>query len=160
MLTFGQLFRSLFHSFYIFFMVRGFIAFTVLLGLVCSVEIGKMNPYPFYIETKARQTKLAIDGSSVRHNLKYHGSGITDGQEKLASQWIDQAEQVHGANLYDNALAVQQKAEDNWGGRWSVEYFGGDPSWGRATHVENEQWIIVFGYGSEGWDIIISKPQC
>ena len=140
--------------------MRGFITIALLLALACAVEISNTNPYSFFMEVKASQAKLAADGSKVRNQLGFHGAGITDGQESLLKQWADQAEQVHGGDLYNNALFLQQKAEDNWAGRWSVEIFGGDPSWGRATHVEGDQWIILFGYTRHDWDYIISKPQC
>jgi hypothetical protein len=92
--------------------------------------------------------------------LKARGTGITDGQEALVLNFIDQAEQRYATDVYQNALFIQQKVEDAFSGRWVVEIFGGDPSWGRATHIRNDQWILYFGFGSYSWDYIIWTPEC
>ena len=32
--------------------------------------------------------------------------------------------------------------------------------WGRATHIKNDQWILLFGYGEYQWDYIVWPPEC
>lgn len=105
-----------------------------------------------------QKSKLIKEGKNPI--LKIHGPGISDGQETLVLNIIDQAEQLYGPDLYQNAVFIQQKVEDAFSGRWAVEIFGGDPSWGRATYIRNEQWILLFGHGIESWDYIIWAPDC
>ena len=82
--------------------MRGFITL-VFLGLILGALSLEANPIRDMINQKTRLTKLGVDG-----------------QEKLVSGYIDQAEQIYGADIYSNALFIQQKVEDNLSGRWVV----------------------------------------
>jgi hypothetical protein len=64
--------------------------------------------------------KTSLTGEQVSPVLKYHGTGITDGQEKLILNYIDQAEQSYQDDIYQNAIYIQQKVEDNLSGKWNV----------------------------------------
>ena len=131
----------------------------MLLAVACAAQADS-NPFSFFLQEKARQAKLTAEGETVRNQLQFHGDGITDGQETQILNWVDQAGQAHAHEIYENALYIQQKVEDNYSGRWAVEILTNDPGWGRATHTDNEQWVIIFGYGSDEWDYIIWKPAC
>lgn len=137
----------------------------LLIGLVLGCLIASSlalaaNPIGDLIAQKARLAKTGLTGESERPILRAHGTGLTDGQEQLIVNFIDQAENAYGSDIYSNALYIQQKVEDSFSGRWAVEIFGGDPSWGRATHIKNDQWELLFGYGSYEWDYIIWAPEC
>lgn len=136
--------------------MRGFTIVLVLTLLVATFSI-EATPLRDLINQRAALKKSAEGKAPV---LKTHGTGLTDGQETLILNFIDQAEQLHGNDVYQNALFIQQKVEDSFSGRWVVEIFGGDPSWGRATHIRNDQWALFFGYGSYSWDYIIWTPEC
>lgn len=99
--------------------MRGFITL-VFLGLILGALSLEANPIRDMINQKTRLTKLGVDGEEVNPVLQAHGSGITDGQEKMVSGYIDQAEQIYGNDIYSNALFIQQKVEDNLSGRWVV----------------------------------------
>lgn len=92
--------------------------------------------------------------------VRGHGDGITDGQETQAINFIDQAIQRYSSDIYGQAVFVQQQIEDAFSGRWNVEVFQGDPAWGRATYIDNDQWIVIFGYGDNYLDYIIWAPRC
>lgn len=136
--------------------MRGFTIVLVLALLAAAFSL-EANPLRDLINQRAALKK---DSKAKTPVLKTHGTGITDGQETLILNFIDQAEQLHGNDVYQNALFIQQKVEDSFSGRWVVEIFGGDPSWGRATHIRNDQWVLFFGYGSYSWDYIIWTPEC
>ena len=140
-------------------MGKRFITKVFLLATMLAITLS-INPIRQLLEEKAKMDKLSTDGKSVVPVLRAHGTGITDGQETLVQNFIDQAEQRYGADSYQNALYIQQKVEDAFSGRWIVEIFGGDPSWGRATHIRDDMWILYFGYGSYSWDYIIWTPEC
>ena len=57
-------------------------------------------------------------------------------------------------------MFIRNKVEDGLGGKWNVELFGSDPSWGRATYIKDDKWVILFGYGDQGWDYIIWAADC
>jgi hypothetical protein len=132
----------------------------VLALILASALAQKDSPIRDLINQKAKLSKLDKDGKTVNPVLKSHGTGITDGEETLVLNYIDQAEQRYGNDIYQSALFLQQKVEDSLSGRWVVEIFGGDPSWGRATHIRNDQWILFFGFGTYSWDYIIWAPEC
>jgi hypothetical protein len=134
-------------TFYYYFMDRFIIAF-LLSTLFVSTFAVSANPIGEMLAQKASLTKTGLNGEEITPTLKAHGAGLTDGQEKLILNIIDQAAQIHGTDIYSNALYIQQKVEDSFSGRWIVEVFGNDPSWGRASHIYNDQWAIYFGYGS------------
>ena len=143
--------------------MRGFITLAVLLALIAlssQTNLEFQQAHQLLLAQKARLTKSGVNGEDVQPVLTAHGEGVTDGQEKSALNAIDQALQTYGGDLYGNALYVQQKVEESFGGRWNVEIFGNDPSWGRATHIANDQWILLFGYGDYDWDYIIWAPEC
>ena len=73
---------------------------------------------------------------------------------------MDQAYQSYGPDQYANAVFIQSKIEDSLGGKWNVEIFGDALSWGRATYVNADKWILLFSYGDEDWDFIIWAPDC
>ena len=140
--------------------MRGFITLAFLVLFVSATALNSNDAIRQLIDEKAKLTKSSLNGQDSHPVLKAHGGGVTDGQETLATNFVDQAIQTYGSDLYNNALYIQQKVEDSFAGRWNVEIFGGDPSWGRATYIKNDQWIILFGYGSAGWDYIIWAPDC
>lgn len=139
--------------------MRGFTIVLVLALLVAAFTL-EANPLRDLINKRSALNKLNKDAKTKTPVLKTHGTGITDGQETLILNFIDQAEQLHGNDVYQNALFIQQKVEDSFSGRWVVEIFGGDPSWGRATHIRNDQWVLFFGFGTYSWDYIIWAPEC
>ena len=100
--------------------MRGFIIIATLAAFVCAIQTDEQSPFSFMLEVKAKQTKLAIDGSNVRNTLTYHGRGMDDGQENLSKQWIDQALELYGSQIVKVAETVQKKAEDAWGSYWNV----------------------------------------
>jgi hypothetical protein len=140
--------------------MRGFITAVFLLTLVASAAALGSESIRQMIEEKTRLAKTSLTGGETHPIIKAHGSGITDGQENLAIQIIDQAAQSYGGDLYSNAVYIQQKIEDSFSDRWNVEIFGGDPSWGRATYIQNEKWILLFGYGDNDWDYIMWVSEC
>ena len=73
---------------------------------------------------------------------------------------MDYAIQTFGTDIYSNSLCVQEKVSEAFGGKWNVEIFGNSPSWGRATHILDEEWIIFFKYGESKWNYIIWVPEC
>ncbi len=139
--------------------MRGF-NILVVLGIVvlaCSIEV---DPIRQLIQERERLATVGPDGKKTTPVLTAHGPGITDGQETQIQSYVDQALNRWGEDAYQNALFIQQKVEDSFSGRWVVEVFGGDPSWGRATHIRNDQWVLFFGYGAYSWDYIIWAPEC
>ena len=143
--------------------MRGFTTLALLLALLALTSQASLQfqmAYQQLLTQKAAFAKTGLDGELVHPVLTAHGEGITDGQEKTALNAIDQALQTYQGDLYGNALYIQQKVEESFGGRWNVEVFGNDPSWGRATHIANDQWMLLFGYGDYDWDYIIWAPEC
>jgi hypothetical protein len=140
--------------------MRGFITIAVLLGLIVLGSAAKSYSIQQLLEEKARLMKTGLNGEEVLNQLTYHGEGVTDGQETATLNFVDQAYRSFSGDQYANAVYIQQKVEESFGGRWNVEIFGNDPSWGRATHLLNDQWILLFGYGDAGWDYIIWTPEC
>lgn len=131
-----------------------------LLALVASTTAMGADTIRQLIAEKARLTKSSLTGEPVRPMVGAHGSGVTDGQQTLAINFIDQAYQAYSGDQYGNSVYIQQKVEDAFSGRWNVEIFGDDPSWGRSTYIKNDQWILLFGYGPSSWDYIIWAPDC
>jgi hypothetical protein len=67
------------------------------LALILAVGLtAQVNPIRQMLDEKARLSKLGVDGKAVTPVLKAHGTGITDGQETLLQNFIDQAEQRYG----------------------------------------------------------------
>lgn len=100
--------------------MKGFII-ALLIALVVAVPARNIHEaMKQLIEQKAKLTKSGVDGKESHPILKAHGSGVTDGQETLATSFIDQAAQIYGSDVYSNALFIQQKIEDSFSGRWNV----------------------------------------
>lgn len=140
--------------------MRGFITSAILLALVASTAAMGADTIRQLITEKARLAKTSLTGADAHPIIRAHGSGVTDGQETLALNFIDQAYQTYGGDQYGNSVYIQQKIEDALSGRWNVEIFGNDPSWGRSTYIKNDQWILLFGYGPNSWDYILWVPDC
>ena len=128
--------------------MKTFITLAIILALLTATSASSFeSAMKQLLEQKTRMVKSAANGEDYHPSLQAHGSGITDGQETTALNHIDQAYQTFSTDIYANALYIQQKVEESFGGRWNVEVFGNDPSWGRATHITRDQWILLFGYG-------------
>ncbi len=98
---------------------------------------------------------LRKDGNNNLKNLSSHGSGVTDIQEKAALALFNSATKIYGDDLVSISKFVQSGLEKSFPANWNVEIFGLDPSWGRATHIKDDQWILAIGYGISRLDIII-----
>lgn len=73
---------------------------------------------------------------------------------------MKQAATYYSKDLVTNAKYIAGKIEDDFGGKWNVEIFGGDPSWGRSTHISSDKWLLYFAWGDYELDYIIWVPDC
>jgi hypothetical protein len=141
--------------------MQRFITAVFLLTLVASAAALGSESIRQMIEEKTRLAKTSLNGGETHPIIRAHGSGITDGQEAFIINFIDQAAQSYGGDLYSNAVYIQQKIEDSFSDRWNVEIFRGISSvWGRLTYIQNQRWILLFDYGDNDWDYIIWVSDC
>jgi hypothetical protein len=98
----------------------------------------------------------------LNKNLQQKGTGITDAQERFVLQTIENAYNSQGQYLYGNAVFIQQKLEDAYGGNWIVDIFysdGGILDWGRGgLQFKNDQWLFYPNYSSNGFFYTIWVP--
>ena len=134
--------------------MKTFITLAIICTLLTATAAVSMNQAIKELVQKKNQL------TKSEEILKAHGGGIDDGQETTAVNAIDQAIQNFRSDIYANSLYIQEKVSEAFGGKWNVEVFGNDPSWGRATHIHNDEWILLFGYGEYEWDYIIWAPEC
>ena len=89
--------------------MRGFIIAIVLVALVNQAYQQLHIPLQQLLEQKARLTKTAVDGSLITPVLKSHGTGLTDGQETLIMNYVNQALQLHKTDIFSNAEFIRNK---------------------------------------------------
>jgi len=87
--------------------MRGFTIALLLIISLATASAFEANPIRMMISEKARLSKTNLKGEEEIPVLKAHGNGITDGQESLVLNLIDQAERIHGSDIYKNANFIQ-----------------------------------------------------
>ena len=109
------------------------------------------------IEQKARLSKSSTDGKETHPIIKADGSGITDGHkpwpQTSSTKRLKSTAQT--SNPTPSSSSRKLCTLSQAGGTWA-----NGPSWGRATYINNHQWILFFIYGNASWDCIIWAPSC
>lgn len=88
------------------------------------------------------------------------GSPITPEQAEIIREHMNKGIQTFGEDMYMNALYVQQKMVESFGQVWNVEIIEEEATWGRATHIFDQTWIIFFKFGASKWNYFIWVPEC
>jgi len=127
---------------------------------VLSFEVQQSLSLSDLFSRKKTVVKTDIFGRQVKVVLQQKGSGITDAQQTFALKLMEQGSSIYAEDLVGNAKFIASKIEDAWSGRWNVEIFGGDPSWGRSTHISQDKWLLFFAWGDYELDFIIWAPDC
>jgi hypothetical protein len=98
--------------------MRGFITIAVLVTLFAVTSSSYV--FNLLMTEKVSMPRMNLNGEVVRPELRSHGVGLTDGQERQALNYIDQAYQSQGNDTYQNSIVIQNKIEDSFSGRWNV----------------------------------------